>query len=238
MAHLLLFEDNSSPLHANKGFIDEAVNDHAHHLVIVDSANAMWAALQQQQPDVLIVDLGKPDDYGQSIATRMQASYPGTGVLVLANAAEQEQCSTTLLLGADQVLVKPVTAATLHAQVAALCRRIQRQRSGNSASIPTRWRLRITERQLQINDLLTVNLTEKEFNFLHLLTSSKQPIARDTLNKEMHIDVTGDERRDTKKIDMLIYRLRRKVKSCLRAELPVRNAYGTGYSLTTTLKLA
>ncbi|MDY7572752.1 response regulator transcription factor [Actimicrobium sp. CCI2.3] len=236
MAHILLFEDNPSPPYANKGFIDEAMNDH--DLVVVGSVASMWSTLQHQQADVLIVDLGLPDDYGQAIVTRMQASYPGVGVLVLTHGDQQEQRSNGLLLGADQILTKPVSASKLRAQVIALCRRIKRHRGAVVTSTPQQWRLRTTERQLQVNDLLAVNLTEKEFSFLRLLTHSSQPVARDTLNKEMHIDVSGDERRDTKKIDMLIYRLRRKVKSALRVDLPVRNAYGSGYSLTAPLKLA
>ncbi|MFT5533660.1 MAG: DNA-binding response OmpR family regulator [Burkholderiaceae bacterium] len=235
MAHILLFEDNPAIPYKNKGFIDEAIDDH--DLVIVGNTAAMWKALQQQQADVLIVDLGMPDDYGQEIVSRMQDAYPGTGVLILTHGDKQDQRSQGLLLGADNVLTKPVSTSKLIAHVVALCRRIKRHR-GVSMITPPQWRLRMTERQLQVNDLLTVNLTEKEFSFLHLLTHSNQPVARDTLNKEMHIDVSGDERRDTKKIDMLIYRLRRKVKSSLRVDLPVRNAYGAGYSLTTTLKLA
>jgi DNA-binding response OmpR family regulator len=233
MAHILLFEDNPSIPYGNKGFIDEAIIDH--DLIIVGDATAMWTALQHRQADILIVDLGTPDDYGQGIVTQMQETYPGTGVLILTHGDQQDLRSQGLLLGADQILTKPVSASKLAAHVIALCRRIKRHRS-IVAVPPPQWRLRTTERQLQVNESLPVDLTEKEFNFLQLLTSSSHPVARDTLNKEMRIDVTGDERRDTKKIDMLIYRLRRKVKKNLRIELPVRNAYGTGYSLTATLK--
>lgn len=235
MAHILLFEDNPSIPYHNKGFIDEAINDH--ELVIVRNPTAMWMALHQQQADVLIVDLAMADDYGQAILIRMQDAYPGTGVLVLTHGDQQDQRSAGLLVGADQFLTKPVSASMLAAHVVALCRRIKRHRSVVAVIAP-QWRLRATERQLEINDSLAVDLTEKEFSFLQLLTGSKQPVHRDTLNREMRIDVTGDERRDTKKIDMLIYRLRRKVKKCLRVDLPVRNAYGTGYSLTAILKLA
>ena len=236
MAQILLFEDNPSNPYSNKGFIDEA-NNH-YDLVVVGSEAMMWSALQRHQADILIVDLGMPNDYGQAIVTRMQATYPGTGVLVLTQGDQQEQRSKCLLQGADQILTKPVPATKLSAHVVALHRRIKRHRGAVFTTTPLQWRLRTTERQLQINDQLAVNLTEKEFSFLELLTHSSQPVARDTLNKEMHIDVSGDDRRDTKKIDMLIYGLRRKVKSALRVDLPVRNAYGSGYSLTTTLKLA
>ncbi len=236
MAHILLFEDNPSFPYSNKGFIDEAINEH--DLVVVGSVDMMWSTLQRQQADILIVDLGMPNDYGQAIVARMQASYPGTGVLIMTHGDQQEQRSEGLLLGADQILTKPVSASKLSAHVVALCRRIRHHPGIPVTLAPLQWCLHTTERQLQVNDLLSVNLTEKEFSFLHLLTHSNQPVARETLNKEMHIDVSGDERRDTKKIDMLIYRLRRKVKSALRVDLPVRNAYGSGYSLTTTLMLA
>ena len=236
MAHILLFEDNLSIPYTNKGFIDEAMNNH--DVVVVGNVTTMWSALQRQQADILIVDLDMPNDYGQAIVKRMQATYPGTGVLVLTQGDQLEQRTNCLLQGADQILTKPVPASKLSAHVVALCRRIKRHRGAVFTTTPLQWRLHTTERQLQIDDQLAVNLTEKEFSFLELLTHSSKPVARDTLNKEMHIDVSGDDRRDTKKIDMLIYRLRRKVKTALRVDLPVRNAYGSGYSLTTTLKLA
>lgn len=227
MANIIIVEDNLSYAEDVADYLSEI----GHEVTTSGNAEAMWAALTQQHADVILLDLGLPDDSGFNIIPRLRELYPDTGILVLTARVMLDSRILGLHLGADNYLTKPIKFPELAAHIEALCRRV----SGRKATAPERtWSLRKSERQLELAGAEAIDLTEKEFKLLHMLALSTQPIPRDSLM----IGLGGDQYEDTKKMDMLVYRLRKKVKSALGAELPLRSAYGEGYSLSVAINLA
>jgi len=229
MAHLIIVEDNLPYAEDVADYLIEI----GHNVRIAGSAAAMWSTLAQGHADVVILDLGLPDDYGFNIIPRMRQLYPEIGLLVLTARVMLDSRIQGLRLGADNYLTKPIKFPELAAHIEALCRRVHGR---DKAALPAaqEWLLRSSERQLQMNGSIAIDLTEKEFKFLHLLAISTRPVAREALN----IGMGGDEHEDAKRIDMLVYRLRRKVKTGLGEELPLHSAYGEGYSLSVAFNLA
>jgi two-component system, OmpR family, response regulator PhoP len=229
MAHLILVEDNLSYAEDVADYLIEI----GHNVRISGSAAAMWLTLAQGPADIVILDLGLPDDCGFNIIPRMRQLYPEIGLLVLTARVMLDSRIQGLRLGADNYLTKPIKFPELAAHIEALSRRVQ----GHDRTVQPaaqEWLLRSSERQLQVNDSKAIDLTEKEFNFLHLLAISTRPVAREALN----IGIGGDEHEEAKRIDMLVYRLRKKVKASLGEELPLHSAYGEGYSLSVAFNLA
>ena len=79
-----------------------------------------------------------------------------------------------------------------------------------------------------------ITLTEKECNFLHLLTINTRPVPRQVIVA----GIGGDDPDAGRRVDMLVYRLRKKARSGLGQDLPLRSAYGEGYSLSASFNLS
>lgn len=227
MANIIIVEDNLSYAEDVADYLTEI----GHQVRTSGSAESMWETLSTERADVILLDLGLPDDSGFNIIPRLRELYPDTGILVLTARVMLDSRILGLHLGADNYLTKPIKFPELAAHIEALCRRVR----GHAPGTPERtWCLRKTERQLELAGVSCIDLTEKEFKLLHMLALSTQPIPRDSLM----IGLGGDQYEDTKKMDMLVYRLRKKVKSAVGAELPLRSAYGEGYSLSVAINLA
>lgn len=227
MARLIIVEDNLSYAEDVADYLLEI----GHKVTIACSAEAMWSLLSRQSTDIILLDLGLPDDSGFNIIPRLRELYPDTGVLVLTARVMLDSRILGLQLGADNYLTKPIKFPELAAHIEALYRRVSgREHDAQQYA----WWLRKSERRLELAGAQPVELTEKEFKFLHMLALSTRPIPRDSLM----IALGGDQHDDSKKMDMLVYRLRKKVKTVAGTELPLRSAYGEGYSLSAAISLS
>ncbi|WP_460839087.1 response regulator transcription factor [Noviherbaspirillum agri] len=226
MAHLIIVEDNLPYAEEIADFLEDA----GHHADIAGDGATMWSLLMHQRTDVILLDLGLPDDSGFNIIPRLRELHPETGIIVLTARVMLDSRILGLQLGADNYLTKPIKFKELAAHIEALCRRVGGRTQHEAGH---RWSLHREERRLRVGDASSVDLTEKEFKMLHMLAMSTRPIPRDSLI----VALAGDNHADTKKMDMLVYRLRKKVRSAVGAELPLRSAYGEGYSLSVPICL-
>jgi DNA-binding response OmpR family regulator len=130
-----------------------------------------------------------------------------------------------LRLGADHYLTKPIKFPELAAHIEALDRRVRAPEPAQP--LPSKWTLKVSARQLELSGAV-IDLTEKECNFLHLLTINTRPVPRQVIVAGMG----GDDPDASRRVDMLVYRLRKKARTGLGQDLPLRSAYGEGYSLS------
>jgi DNA-binding response OmpR family regulator len=159
----------------------------------------------------------------------MRQLYPGIGLLVLTGRVAFDNRILGLRLGADHYLTKPIKFPELAAHIEALDRRVRPQ---EPAPAPSKWNLRVSARQLELMGAV-IDLTEKECNFLHLLTINTRPVPRQVIVAGM-----GGDDDASRRVDMLVYRLRKKARSGLGQDLPLRSAYGEGYSLSAGFTLS
>jgi DNA-binding response OmpR family regulator len=227
MTKIIFAEDNRSYAEDVADFLAEA----GYTIEIVGNAADLWAALSQSHFDMVLLDLGLPDEDGFHIIPQLRKLYPETGLIVLTARVTTDNRIQGLRLGADSYLTKPIKFPELAAQIEALCRRV---RPKVDVELPS-WVLRTAGRQLELKGKGIVALTEKEFDFLHLLAQNKQPVPRKSLlfglGENFDPEVTG-------KMDMLVYRLRKKIHTSLGEELPLRSEYGSGYALSVTFQIA
>lgn len=226
MTQILIVEDNGEYAHDMAEFLTEL----DHEVSIARSASEMWSALTRTPTAVVVLDLGLPDEDGFNVIPRMRQLYPEIGLLVLTGRVAFDHRILGLRLGADHYLTKPIKFPELAAHIEALDRRV---RSPDPSPTPTKWLLRVAERQLELMGKC-VDLTEKECNFLHLLTMNTRPVPRQVIVAGMG----GDDPDASRRVDMLVYRLRKKAKTGLGQDLPLRSAYGEGYSLSAGFTLS
>jgi DNA-binding response OmpR family regulator len=226
MTQILIVEDNGD----YAGDMAEFLRELDHDVAIASSASEMWAALTRTPAAVVVLDLGLPDEDGFNVIPRMRQLYPEIGLLVLTGRVAFDNRILGLRLGADHYLTKPIKFPELAAHIEALDRRV---RPHEPAPVPSKWTLRVSARQLELMGKV-IDLTEKEFNFLHLLTINTRPVPRQVIVAGMG----GDDPDASRRVDMLVYRLRKKARTGLGQDLPLRSAYGEGYSLSAGFTLS
>lgn len=182
-----------------------------------DTGRAMDDAMAVRCPDVVLLDLGLPEEDGVSIARRL-AGDPRSGIIVITARGRVEDRILGLNAGADFYLVKPLDMRELEAAIASVMRR-----RGAPAEPAQVWRLEATRWRLIAPDGAAVTLSEAEVRLLTPFFETPDAIVdRQTLADRLEIDARG--------IDLLVHRLRRKVEADAGKILPLRTLRFRGYA--------
>lgn len=146
----------------------------------------LWAALKEELPDLILLDIMLPEENGLEILRKLRADHRTEGVPVMMLTAKDSEYDKVvgLDLGADDYLAKPFGMMELTARVRALLRRSipKKQencyRAGNLTLWPRKHLVQVGEE--------AVMLTRKEFDLLALLMKNgEQVLSRQALIQEV-----------------------------------------------------
>src|ERR1700736_3571575 len=201
---LLLVEDE----HDIQTFLKQALAEAGYQLDVAPDGKTAEALATAASYDILIVDLGLPDQDGISLILRLRNMGVHAPVLILSARRSVDDRVRGLEQGGDDYLTKPFALAELLARLRNLLKR-----HNSSSSDATR--IRILDLELDIlrreasrgGDLL--NLTPQEFVLLEYLCRN----AGRVVTRSMILDQVWGMRiqPDTNVVDVHIYRLRGKV---------------------------
>jgi DNA-binding response OmpR family regulator len=197
---------------------------------LVDTANDGRSAVQLASTgkyDVLVVDLGLPDQDGIDLILQLRRSGVSSPVLILSARRSVDDRVKGLELGGDDYLTKPFALAELLARLRNLLRR-------TPAASEASTRLRVLDLELDFirrkasRGGEVLNLSPQEFVLLeYLCRHAGRVVTRSMLLSEvwgMRIQP------DTNVVDVHIYRLRGKVDTEGREPL-IKTLRGIGYVL-------
>jgi len=192
---------------------------------------AMREALAQATFDILLLDLMLPDDNGLSLChwLRRRSTMP---VIVLTAHGDLASRVLSLEVGADDYLQKPFEPRELVARMRALLRRAQAH-GDEQAPAPLRfhgWTLDRLQRQLTAPDQGVVSLSTIEFRLLASLLEHRGRV----LTRDQLLDLVrapGTEVTD-RSIDLVVSRLRQKLRDSPRRPQLIRTVRGEGYAFT------
>ena len=191
-----------------------------------ENGENFFAALAQETPDLVILDVMLPGMDGVSILRKMKDSAATKRLpVIMATAKGMEYDKIQSLdLGADDYLVKPFGMMEMVSRVRAVLRRCAPLGEG-SVLRAGNLIVNLDERTVTANGN-RVNLTFKEFELLKLfLSHPKMVFTRDQLLSNVwNIDYAGE----TRTVDVHIQTLRQKLGDCGRMIETVRNV---GYRL-------
>ncbi len=182
---------------------------------------AFWAALQAEQPELVLLDVMLPGEDGVSLLKRMKAAPAFAAIPVImatAKGAEYDKIQS-LDLGADDYLVKPFGVMEMVSRVKAVLRRCQPR---EAVHILTDGGLSLDLDQRTVTaDGERVQLTYKEFELLRLfLTHPGMAFSREQLFTQVWNMAYMD---DSRTLDMHIRTLRQKLGDYGKQVETVRN---------------
>lgn len=191
------------------------------------------ALLASGRPDLVILDIGLPDDNGYRILEWMQE---GGGsmlpTIIITGASSPRDRSAGLDLGADDYLCKPFDLGELLSRVRAVLRRTTPRPAvtapGDQHFRFGPWLLKLDERVLVHEpDGRPVDLTAMEFDLLSVMVQRPdQVLSRDELLQLAH---TRKAEPFDRAIDVRITRLRKKIEINPNHPGYIRTIRGTGY---------
>jgi DNA-binding response OmpR family regulator len=210
-----------------QSFLQRSLTEAGYQVEAAGDARTAERMTIESTHDVLVVDLGLPDEDGLSLILRLRQLGLRAPVLILSARRSVDDRVRGLEQGGDDYLTKPFALAELLARLRNLVKR-------NNSSVAEAARLRVLDLEL---DLLRreasrsgeiLNLTPQEFVLLEYLCRN----AGRVVTRSMILDEVWGMRiqPDTNVVDVHIYRLRGKVDTDGRRPL-IRTLRGVGYVL-------
>lgn len=183
------------------------------------------------QPDLIVLDLGLPDQDGQEVLSNLR-EWTETPVLVLSARAGEDQKVTALDAGANDYMVKPFGIQEFLARV----RRLLRQSSCpvDSKAVVNLGNLSVDLAARVVTlDGQRMALTPKEYAVLSKLA---QHPGRVITQRQLLVDIWGgSHREDTHYLRIVIGHLRQKLGDDSAAPRYLHTEAGVGYRLDFTL---
>ncbi len=120
MLNVAVIEDNDEL----RDVMVDTLRSGGHRAIGMDSAEAMTDQSSGELIDILVVDINLPGEDGFSLARRLRAIQPRTGIILVTGRNRDSDRRAGFEGGADIFLTKPVSTEELTAAVASLKRRL------------------------------------------------------------------------------------------------------------------
>lgn len=229
-AAVLLVEDNYRLSEELKIYLSEEGFD----VRCADCGEAMDQALKKRPADVLILDLNLPEEDGISIVKRIRTSLPAVRILILTARTMSSDKVMGYESGADVYMTKPARPAELAAAVRNLYGRM------TPTSAQDRWVLNTKMMTLQFNKLPPIALTNMENELLKILALNQGSVHSETIQTLLLDDGLDGEEGSARfkfRLEVLISRLRAKLKPHIGEINPIKSVRGKGYQISFELQI-
>jgi DNA-binding response OmpR family regulator len=218
MARVLVVEDDDAIGTALTAVLEGA----GYRVSRTPSGAAALRAVDDDRPDVVLLDLGLPDMDGVDVCRRLRRGCTDLAIVVVTARDDEMDVVLGLNAGADDYITKPFRLGELQARLTAVLRR---------APVPAGRTLAVGDVEIDPaartarRDGNVVELRPREFDLLLLLASNAgRVVARERILAELWRDPWGEA---SKTLDMHISTLRRR----LGDPDPITTLRGVGYRL-------
>ena len=232
---ILIVEDEAALSRPVRRFLEQE----GYAVSVADSGSSARRLVQKFEFDLILLDLGLPDQDGLSLLKLFQTTV-GVPVIIVSGKAKAVDRILGLELGADDYISKPFNLRELQARIKAVLRRAASDRQsgttrqgGHKVSRLVRfadWELDMGNGQLRAPDGSQVVLTTGEFKLLEAFINHPSRV----LSREELLDWASN--RDwtpfDRSIDTQVQRLRKKIEPDPRHPDMIRTVRGAGYMFT------
>ncbi|MFE0500035.1 winged helix-turn-helix domain-containing protein [Lysobacter soli] len=227
--HVLLVEDDPQVA----GLVARYLDNHGFRCSSAADSSQMDVALRAEPIDLILLDLGLPDEDGLMALRRLDRRIP---VIIVTGRGESVDRVVGLELGADDYVTKPFEFRELLARIRSVLRRTQPAETALQSAPMLRFdglALDVRARAVLDREGRPVTLTGTEFELLSALAKRPgQVLTRDQLMNHLHGRDAGPFDRA---IDVHIGRLRRKLERDPAMPQLIQSSRGIGYRLSATV---
>lgn len=224
--HILIIED------------EEAIAEVLLYALQAEGYQAHWERLagsgfdylQQQQPDLVVLDVGLPDENGFELCKRIR-TVSEVPVIFLTARKEEIDRIIGLEIGADDYVTKPFSPREVASRIKTILRRTRSAPPSADENPADSGLFALDDALLQVKYCdQTLDLTRYEFRILATLI--KQP--ERVFSRAQLMDAAWEEPEAAfeRAVDTHIKTLRAKLRAVNGAAEPLRTHRGLGYSLT------
>lgn len=227
---LLLVDDDQDI----RQLLCDALSQKGYHVREAENGRQMWAQLEAQSVDLVLMDLYLKEEDGLHLAREVRERF-SMPIMMLTGKGDETDRILGLELAADDYMMKPFNLRELTARIHALLRRsYQAPPSSSNATNQDHeclrfgvWVLDLTARLLQDQTGKTVTLTLGEFSLLEVLARHPDRI----FTREQLIEQSRGLETEVfdRTVDVLILRLRRKIESNPKTPEFIKTQRGLGY---------
>jgi DNA-binding response OmpR family regulator len=226
-ARLLLVDDDRFLLDNMKRYL----SGQGYEVSVAPSAEDGMSQIAEQEPDLMVLDLGLPGLDGVSFCRRIRAKWKFPIIMLTARSDAMDKV-IGLEVGADDYLTKPFEPVELLARVRAQLRRATEYQApeDSATGVVTVGELAVDldRRSAKFGGRL-IELTSKEFDLLaYLAQNAGRVLERDHLFEK----VWGyDSDFNTNSLDVIMYRIRKKLEPQAGSPKYLHTMRGYGYKL-------
>jgi DNA-binding response OmpR family regulator len=210
--------------------VEFLLSEQGYTVVTAESADAALVEIEQQLPDLLLLDVNLPEINGFELYTQLRERGLDIPVIFLTAKGEIDDRVQGLTMGADDYIAKPFQPAELAARIQAVLRRYQRASGPLGQTIHTS-SLMIDPVSMMVTrpDGRVVSLTPTEMKMLVFLARRPgQAVSRDEALEDVWGDAYGG---DSNVVDVYIRRLRQKLERDPNNPQLLQVERGVGYKL-------
>jgi DNA-binding response OmpR family regulator len=210
--------------------VEFLLSEQGYTVVTAESVDAALAEIEQQLPDLLLLDVNLPKTNGFEFYTQLRERGLDIPVIFVTAKGEIDDRVQGLTMGADDYIAKPFQPAELTARIQAVLRRYQRARGPLGQTIHAS-SLVIDPVNMSVTrpDGRVVSLTPTEMKMLVFLSRRPgQAVSRDEALEDVWGDAYGG---DSNVVDVYIRRLRQKLERDPNNPQLLQVERGVGYKL-------
>ncbi|HEY4529722.1 MAG TPA: response regulator transcription factor [Luteimonas sp.] len=195
------------------------------------NALGLYRELLARRVDMVLVDVGLPDEDGYGVVRHLRTVTPGLGIVILSGYRRESDRRRGLDAGADAYLTKPLDPPQLLETLGGLAAGRKSKavppppaQAGNSG-----WHLEAGGWSLLAPGGVRVRLSLPERQVLQVLAAAGgEAVPREALIAALSDDI---HLFDPHRLEMLVHRLRRKCAGAAGEPLPLATLRGIGYAL-------
>lgn len=234
IANILIVDDDR----ATRIMLTRYLGNEGYAVHEAKGAKEMREQIRERATDLIILDWLLPDGDGLTLAAEQRRINQDIGIIMLTGKNDPVDKVVGLEMGADDYLVKPVDLRELLARVRSVLRRrkatVSQAAPQNISNKPKEalfynWRMDLVRRTLTAPNGENVALTGQEFRFLEeLIFNAPQVTSRKQLLNVLFGRFYDGQ---TRSVDVIIGKLRKKLKTTHQDPQIIQTIRGIGYQL-------
>lgn len=193
-------------------------------------------AVAEQAPMMVVLDLNLPGEDGISLCKWLRSTLPEVGIVLLTARVMGSERTEGYMAGADVYLTKPTRADELLAVLHNLSRRATLGLRSADPKTAGPWTLHNKSLRLLSPQGDILSLTRSECSLLQHLSDAAGACSYEEL-----IDAIGsgglNDKADKARLEVLVSRLRTKLRQVGHHSLELKTVHGRGYELAQALKV-